>query len=79
MLQWPLRSLRVTSVPMPGRRKLSWSSVSSRVLTSNSSLMASLQYAKVVQLLLHRNGRRLVWAQGYAGFVAQVALRLLRV
>ncbi|KAF5292412.1 hypothetical protein FQR65_LT20286 [Abscondita terminalis] len=41
MLQWPPRSLCVTSRPMPGRRKLNWSSMSSRVLTSNSSLMAS--------------------------------------
>ena len=41
MLQCPPRSLRVTSSPMPGRRKLSWSSTSSSVVTSNSSLSDS--------------------------------------
>ena len=41
MLQCPARRRRVTSTPMPGRRKLSWSSVSSRVLTSKSSLIDS--------------------------------------
>ena len=42
MLQWPERRRRVISTPMPGRRKLSWSSVSSRLLTSKSSLMDSI-------------------------------------
>ena len=60
MLQCPLRSLRVTSRPTPGRRKLSASSTSSSVLASNSSLMRLVQHPLVVQLLLHRDRRRLV-------------------